>query len=325
MDMLKSSSLIAFPSAFRPSGCIAGACGLFWNMRPATGKGNGEREMGDVMRRILTAALFALAFGGSAWAEGKTMVLAADARLEASGLLQFLVPRFALKSGIRVTVEPGDAAALDSVAAAGGADALIAGEDLARAVRDRGDGERLRPAFRSAEPEGGGDFAVVVIPGGAGAEHALAFADWLTSEIGRRTVASFDPGTGAAYLPGAEEVAEEEVALPQGDAGLGEELAHAHCGRCHVVSEKNRFGGIGSTPSFGALRAIPTWQEKFQNFWGEPPHPVFLRVEGLTEPFDPDRPPHIAPVEIDVDELAAIVAFAASITPKDLGAAVRSR
>ena len=277
------------------------------------------------MRRILTAALAAAVFGGAAWAEGKTMVLAADARLDSSGLLQFLVPRFALKSGIRVTVEPGDEAALDGLAAAGGADALIAGEALARAVRDRGDGERPRPAFHSAEPDGGGAFAVVVIPGGAGAEHAAAFADWLTSEIGQRTVASFDPGTGVAYLPGAQDVAAPEAVLPQGDAGLGEDLAHAHCGRCHVVSERNRFGGIGSTPSFGALRAIPTWQEKFQNFWTEPPHPVFLRVEGLTAPFDPDRPPHIAPVEIDVDELAAIVAYAASITPKDLGAAVRSR
>ncbi|MDH3263931.1 MAG: hypothetical protein OEM24_08040, partial [Paracoccaceae bacterium] len=123
------------------------------------------------MRRILTAVLAAVVFGGAAWGEGKTMVLAADARLEASGLLQFLVPRFALKSGIRVTVAPGDEAALDGLAVAGGADALIAAEDLARAVRDRGDGERLRPAFRSADPEGGGDFAVVVVQGGAGAEH----------------------------------------------------------------------------------------------------------------------------------------------------------
>ncbi|MDH3264782.1 MAG: hypothetical protein OEM24_12390, partial [Paracoccaceae bacterium] len=139
------------------------------------------------------------------------------------------------------------------------------------------------------------------------------------------TVASFDPGGGVAYLPGAEEEAAPEAVLPEGDAEMGGELAHSHCGRCHVVSEKNRFGGIGSTPSFGALRAIPTWQDKFQNFWAENPHPVFLRVEGLTEPFDPDRPPHIAPVEIDVEELAAIVAFAASIEPKDLGAAVRSR
>jgi hypothetical protein len=278
------------------------------------------------MRRILTAALAILvAGGGAAWAEGKAMTLAADARLEASGLLRFLVPRFALKTGIRVTVETGDEAALDGVAAAGGADALIAGEALARSVRDRGEGENLRSAFHSADPAGGGAFAVVLIPGGAGEEHAATFADWLTSEIGQRTLASFDPGDGAAYVPGAEEMPAPEAVVFEGDPVLGDELSHAHCGRCHVVSERNRFGGIGSTPSFGALRAIPSWQEKFQNFWAENPHPAFLRVEGLTAPFDPDRPPHIVPVEIDVDELAAIVAYAASITPKDLGAEVLSR
>lgn len=277
------------------------------------------------MRRMLAAAAVLAAAAGAAWGEGRAIVLAADARLESDGLLRYLLPRFSLKHGIRVIVETGGDDLLDTLAATGGADAMIAAEDLARAVRDRGEGTELRIAFHSADPAGGGSFAIVVIPGGAGAEHAAAFADWLTSEIGQRTVASFEHAGVVAYLPGAVAAAPQPEAPPQGDVRLGEELAHASCGRCHVVSERNRFGGIGSTPSFAAMKTIPDWRERFRNFWSKPPHPVFLQVEGVTEPFDPDRPPHIVPVEIDAEELAAIIAYANSITPKDLGATVQSR
>ena len=111
----------------------------------------------------------------------------------------------------------------------------------------------------------------------------------------------------------------------EGDANEGEKLSHFHCGRCHVISDRNRFGGIGSTPSFPALRAIPSWRDKFAAFWTLNPHPSFTQVVDITPPFDPDRPPHIAPVVITQEDLEAIVAYAASIEPKDLGAAVESR
>lgn len=100
----------------------------------------------------------------------------------------------------------------------------------------------------------------------------------------------------------------------------GETLALLHCGRCHVVSDRNKYGGIGSTPSFGALRTIPNWREKFAAFWVYNPHPSFTQVEGVTEPFPAERPPHIAPVELTLEETEAIALFAASIEPKDLGA-----
>ena len=82
----------------------------------------------------------------------------------------------------------------------------------------------------------------------------------------------------------------------KGDIDLGETLSLLHCGRCHVVNEKNRMGGIGSTPSFGALRAMPAWGDRFAVFWTLSPHPSFTQVEGMTEPFDPQHPPAIAPV-----------------------------
>ena len=107
-----------------------------------------------------------------------------------------------------------------------------------------------------------------------------------------------------------------------GDAELGEEIALRRCGRCHVISKKNRFGGIGSTPSFGALKALPEWEARFQAFYALNPHPAFTQIEGVTEPFDPQRPSPIAPLELTQDELEALMAYVTSIKPKDLGGAL---
>jgi len=34
----------------------------------------------------------------------------------------------------------------------------------------------------------------------------------------------------------------------------GREIVRQHCTRCHVVPNMNPYGGIGSTPSFAALK-----------------------------------------------------------------------
>lgn len=270
------------------------------------------------MRKMVMA--LALLLPGAVAAQEKALTLAADSRLEQSGLLDYLVPRFALKTGVRVHVAPGDADAVGLQVGTGAADAALLPEPLARGL----DGaERVRRVILAPEAGQGGGYAILLVAGSPNREHARRFADWLASDVGQRTVASFDgPVT---YEPGLREAAEEEVVLPEGDVDAGERLSILHCGRCHVVSDKNRFAGIGSTPSFPALRSIPGWEEKFLTFWDENPHPSFMQVTGVTEPFDPDRPPHIAPVEITVEEMEAIVAFAASIPPMDLGAEVQSR
>jgi mono/diheme cytochrome c family protein len=105
----------------------------------------------------------------------------------------------------------------------------------------------------------------------------------------------------------------------------GERLALHHCGRCHVVNEKNRFGGIGSTPSFAALRALPNASDRFAAFWTLNPHPAFVQVKGQTTPFDPAHPPSAAPVILTQHEAEAIAVYAASIEPLDLGAPVGPR
>jgi hypothetical protein len=111
----------------------------------------------------------------------------------------------------------------------------------------------------------------------------------------------------------------------EGDAVQGSRLALVHCGRCHVIDKRNRMGGIGSTPSFAALRGRTAWHELFLKFFTENPHPSFTQVEGVTIPFGPDRVAHIAPVEVTLDEIDAITAFVATLTPKDLGAPMRNQ
>ena len=99
----------------------------------------------------------------------------------------------------------------------------------------------------------------------------------------------------------------------------GEKLTLLHCGRCHVINQRNRMGGIGSTPSFGALKSLADWREKFEGFWFEPPHKAVIQIAGVTEPFHPERPPPIAPVELTEAEVEEILRFVETIKAKDLG------
>lgn len=272
----------------------------------------------------LVLFLLLLSAPGAACAQERSLTLAVDGRLEATGLIAYLVPRFALKFGTRVAILPGGAEEIEAALAQGAADAAIAPAGIVAALRAAELAEVEQPAFYTEDPRNGGAYSVTLRPGAERGEHARQFLDWLLSEVGQRTVATF-ASVDVTYLPGAIEEEEIEEYIPEGDVREGERLSYLHCGRCHVVSERNRFGGIGSTPSFGALRTIDGWLEKFMNFWALNPHPSFTQVAGITDPFDPTRPPHIAPVEITLAELEAIVAFAASITPKDLGAEVQSR
>jgi len=107
------------------------------------------------------------------------------------------------------------------------------------------------------------------------------------------------------------------------DYAPGEKLTLFHCGRCHVVNQRNRYGGIGSTPSFAALRTLADWEARFKTFWTLAPHPAFTQVAGMTEPFPADRPPPIHPVELTLEQVDRIIGFARTIAPKDLGAPIR--
>ena len=103
------------------------------------------------------------------------------------------------------------------------------------------------------------------------------------------------------------------------DYSPGEKLTMFNCGRCHKVSEKDRMGGIGSTPSFAVIRTWENWEAKMKAFWTYRPHPAFTQIEGMTDPFPPDRPPHVHPISLTLKELDAIVNYARTIEPADLG------
>ncbi len=243
--------------------------------------------------RLGLAAVLMLAAAG-AGAEERRITVAASPELIESGLLKHMLPRFSLKTGIRATpvpLEPG-----------------IEAEVLIGPAVDGG-----QPVFRGGQ-------TVYLAGAGAGAKQALAgrFLDWLASEIGQRTVASFAPDGQALYKPAAGARVEVKGPAVTGDALAGERLALVNCGRCHVVGEKNRMGGIDSTPSFAVLRTLGDWERRFRAFFTLNPHPSFTQVPGVTPPFDDERPPPIAPLEITLADLDAILAYAASLAPAEL-------
>jgi hypothetical protein len=223
----------------------------------------------------------------------KTFTLAAPAELSGTGLLGYIVPRFALKTATRVRIVAEDAEA----DATFGSDGAVAFEGL---------GQIWKLAVGD-DPD------------------AMRFADWLQSEVGRTTVDGFTVDGAALF---SSEVKVKAVVVPvgfDGDARRGATLALELCGRCHVVSEANRHKSIGSTPSFAVLRTLPGWDSRFQGFYALNPHPAFTQVAEVTPPFDKTRPSPIAPVEVTLDQIEDILAFVAGVSPAELGAPVQSQ
>ncbi|MDJ0629009.1 MAG: hypothetical protein QNJ44_12175 [Rhodobacter sp.] len=250
------------------------------------------------IRIVSCAALFALVLclcaGGHLSAQ--ELRLAAPAEMADSGFLKHILPRFKLKHRITVTpVGPEDTA--DMALIPGGAD-----------------GARVFAAIDGPEYR-------LVLLGGA---ETAKFRDWLLSAPGKSAVESFPRGGPPAYTADLPEIVQEAVVDLTGDVVLGSKLALQHCGRCHVVDKRNRMGGIGSTPSFGAMRARPHWVDLFTKYWSENPHPSFTEVIGVTEPFGPGHESHVAPVQLTLDEIDAIVAFVGTLKPKNLGRPVQS-
>ena len=240
----------------------------------------------------LAAFVIAIFAAFPAAGEGKRFSLSADPVLVESGAMKFILPRFSLKTGVKVELTDGEA------------DARLEA------------GTGAPPVFAEA---GGRTYALSL---SGESEHAARFRDWLTSEVGLRTVLSFKRD-GAPMFEAVEVVAAVvEAEAVDGDAALGSELALRRCGRCHVIDKRNRFGGIGSTPSFGAMKNLPRWRERFEVFWTLNPHPSFTQIEDITDPFDPSRPPPIAPLELTLEEVEAIIAFVVAMERKDLGGAL---
>jgi hypothetical protein len=224
-------------------------------------------------------------------AQDRDFTLSAPATLVETGFLQHLLPRFALKHGVRITQ------------VASGGDAVIGANGIA--------------VFSGLDTIWHLDHN--------GADGPMVFETWLTSDIGKRTIAGFQPD-GDTIFSG--EISVERVVADltyDGDPVAGETLSLIHCGRCHVINDSNRMHGMGQTPSFALMRTFEDWQNRFSTFYALNPHPSFSQVKDITPPFPLNLPPAIVPLEITQADLESIVAYVATIPPADVGAPLQNQ
>ncbi|MDJ0638766.1 MAG: hypothetical protein QNJ20_08030 [Paracoccaceae bacterium] len=240
------------------------------------------------MRRFAVILLMVV-LSGPVLAEDKLVRVQAPQALMDTGLLKFALPRFSLKTQVRIEYVPE------------GAEADLVIGDTGRAIF-QGPNQVWKMDVRSADHPG-----------------TKQLADWLASDVGQRTIASYAPdGTTLFGPPQAEARVVVEVTL-DGDAELGHKVSREKCTRCHAVDEATKGWGIGSTPSFGVLRSLHDWEGRFAAFYALNPHPAFTQIEDVTDPFPMDRPSPIAPVELTFDELQAMLAYVAAMPAADLG------
>ncbi|WP_425092993.1 hypothetical protein [Tropicimonas sp. S265A] len=247
------------------------------------------------LRKVLATIGLSCVLAQPLAAEDKAFTLQVAPDLMESGLVNYIVPRFSMKTGIRVTVEPLDAAP---------GSAAQFGPDVGAPVIARA----------------GTDYGIAVPENDAG---AVRFEAWLRGEVGQRTMAAFAPETGASFEPVTDRPEPEPDLDMSVDVSRGIELSLAHCGRCHVIGPQNRMNGIDSTPSFGVLRTLSDWQRRFETFYLLNPHPAFTQITEVTEAFPLNRPSPIVPVEITLEDLDEILAFVARMEPAELGAPIR--
>ncbi len=242
-------------------------------------------------------ALLLASFASASFAAGdKQFNLSAPPALVETGFLKFLLPRFSLKHGIRVTI--------------------TAPDNGPPAILDR-PAPGTVPVFAGA-----GTTYFLVLPENENGP-AARFKKWLISDIGKSAITGFSKEGQPRFTPASAVVAQVEIAVRDGDAARGEKLSMRLCGRCHVVSEENRMKGIDSTPSFFALRSLKDWMERFDLFYLRNPHPAFTQLDKVSEPFVPSRPSPIQPLRMSTDDLENILAYVSKLEPADLGAPVR--
>ena len=235
------------------------------------------------------ALILMLCLPWAALADDRLVRLHAPEALVDSGILKFILPRFSLKTQVRIEQ-------VDSPETAD----LALGETGRAAFS--GLGQTWHIDLRNADHSG-----------------TKKLSDWLLSDIGQRTLASFAPDGVAPFGPPvAEERAVVEVSI-DGDAALGHKVSVEKCTRCHAVDKATTGWGIGSTPSFSVLRALADWEERFAAFYVLNPHPAFTQITDVTDPFPNNRPSPISPIELDIDELEALMAYVAAMAAADLG------
>lgn len=96
----------------------------------------------------------------------------------------------------------------------------------------------------------------------------------------------------------------------------GLDLSKRHCARCHIVSDKDRFTGISSTPSFKIMiEVLKDWQDRFQTFMARNPHPAHIRLE-TDDPRPENLPVTTYEVILSHDDIEAILAYVNSMAER---------
>ncbi|MCF6305881.1 MAG: hypothetical protein L3J33_10980 [Rhodobacteraceae bacterium] len=243
-----------------------------------------------MFRLILIIAFMA----GTTAAQEPDFTLSSPVALVDSGFLGFVLPRFSLKTGVRAEILPDTEPADISLNTQSGVPVM------------QGLGQQY--------------FMMVEGQNTAQPQNAQRFADWLVSEIGKRTIEQFTLDGAQVFTASRVEVQGVAPIIFEGDAKRGEALSFTNCGRCHVIDPRNPMSGIGSTPSFGLIRGLPDWDERFMTFYLRAPHPAITQIEGITDPFDPARPVSIFPLSITQTEMEDILTYVSTIKPVNLGA-----
>ncbi len=96
-----------------------------------------------------------------------------------------------------------------------------------------------------------------------------------------------------------------------GDIDKGRALAQKHCAVCHVIGDFNKFGGIGSTPSFQLLASLRDGKDRFQSFFARRPHPSFIFLPDQQPPTK--LPLNAPPVRLTHQQVDDIVRFAMTL------------
>tara|TARA_B100000780_G_scaffold276644_1_gene245628 strand:+ start:67 stop:816 length:750 start_codon:yes stop_codon:yes gene_type:complete len=244
--------------------------------------------VGNMFKNIVMLAVLIVS---PALAQDKTFTLRTPDVLTRSGFIKHLLPRFSLKTGIRITAitTEGDAAFGD------------VGVPVFR------QGDRI---WHLAKTDGA---------------YTNKFAAWLLSETGKRTIEAFAPNGDQLFSADVSVMLEPEIIAVTGDAGQGEAVSLKKCGRCHVINESNRMKAIGSTPSFALMRSFPDWQRRYETFFMLNPHPAFTQVLDVTDPFPANFPSPIVPIEVTLEDIEDIVAYVAGIIPASLGPPLQSQ
>lgn len=240
---------------------------------------------------LKTLFLFLALLASPVAAQDKAFELQMPSALVDTGFSKHLLPRFSLKTSIRITVTDGPA------------DAAFGPEGI--------------PVFRQGD--------TVWHLAKTDGPYTDAFEDWLLSDVGKRTIEAFAPDGDPLFSADVTAKQTVQVAAATGDVVLGEKISLQKCGRCHVVNETNRMNAIGSTPSFALMRTFSDWQARFETFFVLKPHPAFTQVADVTDPFPESRPSPIAPIEVTLEEIEALTAYVGSIAPADLGAPLKSQ